>query len=79
MSEDELTGDETPPYLDHPYEAPPDEPWGRCVVCHLAEAAHKTSLTPYKVTALPARQEVPHDIHESGRSNGGSPGRRTAD
>jgi len=34
---------------DHAYLAPMYEPWGRCTVCGLAESAHVSTATPYRL------------------------------
>lgn len=36
--------------VDHAYVSPEGEPWGRCVHCSLAEAAHVYVDTPYHPT-----------------------------
>lgn len=45
---------------DHPYQAPVDEPWGRCVGCGMAEAAHAEAVVPYSDVLLD--QEWSDDI-----------------
>ena len=34
---------------DHPFSSPVGEPWARCQVCSLSEAAHADTRAPYQV------------------------------
>ena len=43
---------------DHKYEPKnPEEPWGLCLHCNMAEAAHKGAVEPYKPAAKRAKRE----------------------
>lgn len=39
--------------VDHLFTPPAGEPWARCVICGLSEAAHARTAEPYKPTPTP--------------------------
>jgi hypothetical protein len=47
--------------VDHVFTPPAGQPWGRCALCKLSEAAHAHVLDTYNTDGLPYR--CPYCVH----------------
>lgn len=67
---EEINVDTSSLITDHKYQPKdPKQPWGLCLHCNMAEAAHKEAVKPYK----PAARRPKVNRAKRGRSSNGKP------